>query len=152
MTEEQIKAAIESAITALKAENPPLDFSKTHERATAHRLAVHMEPLFDGWNVDCEYDRDELIKKILDGIRECTGNATDAIFPDIIVHKRGLVGTKNNLLVIELKKDSAEDPCDKRKLELLTSQDGHYQYQLGLYINIDSGTFTRTWYKDGQKS
>ena len=37
-----------------------------------------------------------------------------------------------------------EDPCDRRKLELLTEPRGHYQYQLGLYINVDGGNFTCT--------
>ena len=27
------------------------------ERALTHRLAVHVEWQFDGWDVDCDYDR-----------------------------------------------------------------------------------------------
>jgi hypothetical protein len=33
----------------------------------------------------------------------------------------------------------------------MTDPDEYYQYQLGLYINVDSGKFTCTWYKDGQQ-
>ncbi len=32
----------------------------------------------------------------------------------------------------------------------LTGPGGRYRYQLGLYINISGGEFTRTWYKDGR--
>lgn len=153
MTEDQVRAAIQSAVDAVRNETRPLDYERAHERTIAQRLAVHMEPHFDReWNVDCEYDRDGQLKKTLEGIKGCNSKkATDEILPDIIVHHRESEGRANNLLVIELKKDAREDPCDRRKLELLTSPRGHYQYQLGLYINIDRGDFTCTWYKDGQK-
>ena len=78
------------------------------------------------------------------------GRKTDTIVPDIIVHHRGSEGRLHNLLVIELKKDAAEDACDRKKLELLTRPDGHYAYQLGLYINIDGGKFACTWYENGR--
>ena len=137
MTEEQIKAAIQQAIEKLKAESPPEFFGAVHERATAHRLATHMEPLFTGWNIDCEYDRDGQMEKLLLGIKGCNSKKkSNKILPDIIVHHRVKQGSAHNLLVIELKKDATEDVCDKKKLELLTAN-GHYQYQLGLYINID---------------
>jgi hypothetical protein len=111
-----------------------------------------MEPHFrQEWNVDCEYDRDGQLKKTLEGIKGCDGKKeTDAILPDIIVHHREEPGRAHNLLVIELKKDAKEDRCDRRKLELLTDPRGHYQYQLGLYVNVDGGKFTCTWYRDGQ--
>ena len=152
MTNEQVRAAVRAAIECLQGETPPLEFRDVHERSTAYRLAVHMEPHFGGtWNVDCEYDRDGQVRKTLEGITQCDGRKTDAIVPDIIVHHRGYEGRFHNLLVIELKKDAAEDPCDRKKLELLTRTDGHYGYQLGLYINIDGGRCTCTWYKDGQR-
>jgi hypothetical protein len=152
MTDNQIKNAIQTAIKALKAESPILDYASVHERSTAHRLAVHMEVLFNGWNVDCEYDRDGQREKFLLGIKDCNNKKkTDKILPDIIVHRREKSGLENNLLVIELKKDATEDPCDKKKLELLTKVNGYYQYQLGLYININNGAFICTWYKNGEK-
>ena len=152
MEDEQIRNAIHSAIRKLVAENPLLEFGIVHERSTAHRLAVQMEPEFGGWNVDCEYDRDGHIRKVLDGVRECrTARRTDDIIPDIIVHHRLRRGREHNLLVVELKKDAALDPCDDVKLGLMTRPEGEYQYQLGLYINIDGGTFACTWYKDGAR-
>lgn len=149
MTDDEVFAAIASAIGALKEELPPLAFGRVHERSVAHRLAVQMEPLFAGWNIDCEYDRDGLLKKLLDGIRECDGRSTTIIYPDIIVHHRNSTGRENNLLTIELKQDDRENFCDRTKLELMTRPVGHYQYQLGLYVNINGGNFVLTWYKDG---
>lgn len=132
--------------------DPPLNF-QAHERSTAHRLAAHMEPHFRAeWNVDCEYDRDGQLRKTLEGIAHCNARKkTDDILPDIIVHHRSGEGRAHNLLVIELKKNDKADICDQKKLELLTRPGGHYQYQLGLYINIAGGRFTRTWYKDGER-
>ena len=69
MKDEQVMAAVQAAINSLRRERPQLECEIVHERTTAHRLAVHMEPHFPGWNVDCEYDRDASLKKFLDGIR-----------------------------------------------------------------------------------
>lgn len=153
MIDEQVQAAVQTAIGRVKGETPPLNFQAAHERSTAHRLAVHMEPHFrPEWNVDCEYDRDGQVRKTLEGIAHCNAQKeTDDILPDIIVHHRTGEGRAHNLLVIELKKAAAVDVCDQRKLELLTHPGGHYQYQLGLYINIDDGRFACTWYKDGKR-
>jgi hypothetical protein len=150
MTDYQVQVGVATAIESVKAENPALDFEGVHERSTAHRLAVQLEPHFNTWNVDCEYDRDGQLRKSLLGIAQCNSRkATDEILPDIIVHHRQGEGRDHNLLVVELKKYAEEDACDKRKLELLTAPNGHYQYQIGLYINIDAGRFGCTWYKDG---
>lgn len=152
MTEEQVKSAMSSAIKELKQEPRPLDFERVHERSTAQRLAVHMVPLFAGWDVDCEYDRDGRKKKSLRGIVKCDPHReTNTIFPDILVHHRGENGGVHNLLVIELKKDNPEDPSDHMKLKLLTKPRSHYAYQYGLYINIDGGKFDLRWYRNGQQ-
>lgn len=75
----------------------------------------------------------------------------DAILPDIIVHHRGLKGRKNNLLVIEMKKDAVADPCDKKKVELFATATDPYQYQLGsihqcawrrIYMHVVQGRLT----------
>jgi hypothetical protein len=150
MTFEEIRARIAVAINMLLEETPPLAVAVVHERSTAHRLAVHMEASFPGWNIDCEYDRDGLMRKELVNIHECDGRATDRILPDLIVHHRESHRREHNLLVIELKKDAWEDACDTAKLRGLTDQTGEYQYQFGLYLNIDNGHFLCTWYENGQ--
>ena len=152
MTTQEVREGVQKAIFGVQAEVPLLDFKAVHERSTAHRLAVHLESVFRGWNVDCEYDRDGQIRKYLLGKAQCDSQSqSDAIVPDIIVHHRRGLGREHNLLVIEMKKNAAEDACDQSKLKLLTAQTGRYQYQLGLYINVDGGKFTCTWYKNGEK-
>jgi hypothetical protein len=153
MTDDQVQNGVAIAIESLKGEAPALDFQSVHERSTAHRLAVQLEPHFKTWNVDCEYDRDGQLQKSLMGIAQCNSRkATDGILPDIIVHHRRGQGQDHNLLVVEHKKNEEEDTCDKRKLELLTAPSRRYQDQVGLYINIDGGRFACTWYKDGARS
>ena len=149
VTDEEVRRAVREAINHLRREHPPLALELVHERSTAHRLAVHLEPFFETWNVDCEYDRDGQLRKALSGIEQCGHRTTENILPDIIVHHRLAEGRANNLLVIEIKKHVAQDVCDRMKLELLTSPTGHYRYQLGLYININRGEFECTWFKDG---
>lgn len=149
-TFEKMREAMRRTIESVKRETPPLNFQLAAERATAHRVAHHMEKEFAGWNVDCEYDRDGQTKKALMGIKGCVeAKATDEIIPDIIIHRREAQGRENNLLVVELKKSSADDSCDREKLERLTSATGHYQYQFGLYVNIASGRFDCRWFIDG---
>lgn len=150
MTNKDIVKHIVSAIALVKAEERPLQ-SDVHERSVAHRLAVHMEDLFPGWDVDCEYNKHYMLHKTLEGIKECDKQRkTNRIFPDIIVHKRTNGShVEENLLVIEMKRDDECDLCDKMKLELFTKSDGQYKYQLGLYIDIRGGQFARTWYRNG---
>lgn len=150
MEDKDIVHNVCEAIKMLKREERPLQ-KDVHERSFAHRLAVHMESLFEGWDIDCEYNKHGLLKKKLEGIRACDKQRkTNRIFPDIIVHKRTNESpVEENLLAIELKHDDECDACDKLKLMLLTKQDGQFNYGLGLYINIKNLEFVRTWYKEG---
>ena len=151
MEDEDIRKVVEDAIAALQGEEPPLDFHIVHERSTAHRLAMHLEPHFPGWNIDCEYDRYGDVKKLLEGVRVCDEQRkTDRIFPDVIVHHRTQHGIGHNLLVIEMKKDAERDRCDFAKLQGMTDLQGAFCYQLGLYINFNQGHFDRTWFKAGE--
>lgn len=153
MTDKKIIEKVAKAISQLQIENSPLQIGAS-ERSFAHRLAVHMEKYFDGWNIDCEYNRQGDIPKKLEGVQECnTERTTDLIYPDIIVHYRtndNAPKDGENLLVVEMKHCTPEDPCDKRKLELFTDPKEEYRYQLGLYINMtQNGKFNKTWYKNG---
>jgi hypothetical protein len=113
-------------------------------------LAVHMEAELPWWNIDCEYDRYGEVQKLLEGIRECDERRkTDRILPDIIIHRRGGNEPGDNLLVVELKKDVAEDHRDFEKLRGMTDQGGTFRYRLGLYININHGRFDCAWFKNG---
>jgi hypothetical protein len=150
MNDEEIMRAVIKAIGLLRNEQPSLEFNVVHERSTAHRLAVQMEPFFPAWNVDCEYDRHGQVRKLLAGIRACNERrATERILPDIVVHHRGNTGPEHNLLVVEIKKDASADPCDLEKLRRMTQPRGSFGYRLGLYINLNQGRFDCNWFKNG---
>jgi hypothetical protein len=75
------------------------------ERTLTHRLAVHLEKQFAGWDVDCDYNR--LGERTL-RLPKATIVSTDdalgkSVYPDIIVHQREI---PNNLLAIEVRKKS----------------------------------------------
>lgn len=121
-----------------------------HERSIAHKLAEYLQDEFPDWHVDCEYNRKGRDEKLLEGIHECIEQRrTDRIFPDIIAHIRN---TNKNLLVIEIKPNLNSDPCDIKKLEVLTAPDNGYEYLLGLYIRFDRlNNPALEWFKDGEK-
>ncbi len=77
-----------------------------NERSISHRLASHLQRRLEGWDVDCEDNRNHDDPKTLPLPRETVdSDDTEArtVFPDIIVHRRG---SDENLLVIELKKST----------------------------------------------
>jgi len=145
-----------------------------HEPTISHRLAVYMESEFPGFNVDCEYDGNidaENGKKYINILKDkakelgLLKEGEDEqeflyryIIPDIIVHKRGLNGSDNNLLVIEVKKSSNLDngDWDTEKLSRFTSPvyENNFNYQYGLFIRFTVGKmpdFSIQWYQNGQK-
>jgi hypothetical protein len=144
------------------------DKAAASERAITHRLAFYLEcelrahglvsdhgPLV----VDCEYNRhkgtgkdlqtkEEGIRKIVTEARKPKQNlvADDegyyvfSIAPDIVVHQR--FTDENNLLVVEVKKESNVEPpdYDKSKLQLFTApSDGKrgYGYKNGARVLVN---------------
>lgn len=120
-----------------------------HERSMTHKLANYLEKLFNGYDVDCEYNKNTTeSKKIYDVEHKIQEIKKDteyeykdsiAVFPDIIIHKRG--NKLKNLLVIEVKKDNAIknnksklEEIDIFKLKAYTTEDLNYRY--GIYINL----------------
>ena len=120
-----------------------------HERSMTHKLANYLEKLFNGYDVDCEYNKNiSESKKIHDieseiqKIRKIEKDEyKDSVvdFPDITIHKRG--NKLKNLLVIEVKKDNAIknnksklEEIDILKLKAYTTEDLNYRY--GIYINL----------------
>jgi hypothetical protein len=75
----------------------------TNEQSITHRLAIYLESEFEGWDVDCEYNRNHDRVKTL-RLRPTPLLSDDlnaqTVYPDVIVHKRD---TDRNLLVIEAK-------------------------------------------------
>ena len=111
-------------------------------------LTKYLIPLFEGFDVDPEYNGDKLKpndRKALDIARnrmsEIGIQPNDAnnyrLTPDIIVHTRNV--NENNLVVIEIKKDSnskRNKDFDLIKLENLTIDYlvNHYNYKLGVAL------------------
>ena len=123
----EVEALVDTAVSRLLRNDGGLLIRDVAERAITNRLAYYLSELFEEWNVDCEYNRNiDTIKRLKYAI-EPGGELRDrAVFPDIIVHKRG---TTENLLVVEVKKSTNPQPddFDLRKL-------GAFREQLG-YLN-----------------
>lgn len=128
MQEEQIRDLLKYAASQLLDKDLSLFMSAVNERSISHRLAVHLIPLFDEYDVDCEYNRCGIIVKTI--------NPNKRVFPDIIVHKRNV---KNNLVVIEMKKNSSPS-SKKADIEKLTkymnTQSLEYQYAFFVDVRI----------------
>ena len=74
------------------------------ERTLTHRLAVHVEKQFSGWEVDCDYDRlgERTVRLPHGTVASTDDHLGKSIYPDIVVHQREI---PNNLLAIEVRKD-----------------------------------------------
>jgi hypothetical protein len=105
------------------------------ERTLTHRLAVHIERQFDGWDVDCDYNRlGERVLKLPHGSIISTDDGLGkSIFPDIVVHRRSI---PENLLAIEVRKEFNHQPVehDEHKLRGLTDPHVWFAYRLGVFL------------------
>jgi hypothetical protein len=105
------------------------------ERTLTHRLAVHIERQFDGWDVDCDYNRlGERVLKLPHGSIISTDDGLGkSIFPDIVVHRRSI---PENLLAIEVRKDINHQPVehDEHKLRGMTDPHVWFAYRLGVLL------------------
>jgi hypothetical protein len=106
-----------------------------NERSITHHLAIYLQQEFDCWNVDVEYNRDDHDIKRLRDLRDVP---SDAVYPDIIVHRRGT--NYDNFLVIEVKKRDGGHGLDEGKLVEFTkplTEDG-LGYRWGLHLILQS--------------
>ncbi len=129
-------------VSRLFEEDAPMLVRRANERTITALLACHLKPLFPGWNVDCEFNRDfkdaNDIKKI-DGKR---------VVPDIIIHHRCLADVKgfpdpaDHLLVIEVKHSPKNDPSsveDAKDIGKLAGFRDEHGYQSALFLKFISG-------------
>jgi hypothetical protein len=105
------------------------------ERTITHRLAVHVEKHFPGWEVDCDYDRlGERTLRLPHGtiVNDHFGRS---IYPDIVVHQRAI---PNNLLVIEVRKASNHQPLDhdQHRLRALTDPHVWLAHWIGVLLTL----------------
>ena len=107
------------------------------ERALTHRLAVHLEHQFAGWQVDCDYDRlGERTLRLPHGtIVSTDDHLGKSIYPDIVVHQREI---PNNLLAVEVRKSANHQPLDhdQHKLRALTDPHLWFAYWIGVLLTL----------------
>lgn len=113
------------------------------ERSKVHRIAHYLEnyirnnKIFNGYVVDCEYNRvkinDKIDSKRLPKEFHGDDKHNGCFMPDLIVHKRN---TNENLLYCELK-NKEESDIDKEKISLLTDGKFEIQYLIGATINFE---------------
>jgi hypothetical protein len=105
------------------------------ERTLTHRLAVHVEKQFSGWQVDCDYNRlGERTLRLPHGtIVSTDDHLGKSVYPDIVVHQREI---PNNLLAIEVRKAANHQPPehDQHKLRALTDPHLWFAYWIGVYL------------------
>ena len=128
-----MRGLIEEACVALYAAQKDLVDVCAHERTIAAHLAEYLRPLFEGWNVDTEYNREG---RKGDPKRDERGR----LFPDIIIHTRGQ-RVESNLAAIEVKGHwNGEDRrVDEEKLRRIRAEYG-YQYLFRLELNEEEAS------------
>lgn len=126
-TADEIEEALEVACHMFLLRDRWLLMSGANERSMTHKFAEYLQPIFEPWNVDCEYDRDGYDRKRMPDIlwkQKPSIEDTDAstVFPDIIIHRRG---TTENLLVLEAKKNGKDRDIDFAKLQAFKDPTSH---------------------------
>jgi hypothetical protein len=143
MERARLEAVVREAVNMLYARDAALFANDNSEWALAHRLAVYLEQLCPGWNVDCEFNRqgkEADPKAQEDGTR---------IRPDVAVHHRGRVEKAHNLLAIELKKTrSAGDHAKLAECSSAPAGERRFQYQYALAISLLP--LQMTWFENGR--
>lgn len=105
------------------------------ERTLTHRMAVHLERQFDGWEVDCDYNRlgERLLKLPHGSIVSTDDELGKSIFPDIVVHRRAV---PENLLAAEVRKATNHQPVEHEHHKLRGLTDPHlwFAYRIGVLL------------------
>jgi hypothetical protein len=176
MNNNEVQVLLEKAIQILFQTDSWLLINNLNEQSISHKLAEHLQKLFTEYNVDCEYNgnievqdnrkRINLLKEELQDLgllkskeesdveKEYTSRA---VFPDIIIHKRGT--NKDNLCIIEVKKSKStvSYDYDMTKLRYYTSSyfGNNLEYQLGAFIVFITGQenvdYKIGYFKNGQQ-
>src|ERR1700692_1133930 len=107
------------------------------ERTLTHRLAVHLEKQFPGWEVDCDYSRlgERTLRLPKGSIVSTDDHLGKSVYPDIVVHQREI---PNNLLANEVRKESNHQPPqhDQHKLRGLTDPHLWFAYGIGVLLTL----------------
>ena len=115
------------------------------ERTLTHRLAVHLEKHYPGWQVDCDYNRlGERTLRLPHGTIVSTDDTLGkSIYPDIVVHQRAI---PNNLLAIEVRKANNHQSLehDQQKLRALTDPHLWFAYGIGMILTLEKNRVSRS--------
>jgi len=113
------------------------------ERTLTHRLAVHLEQQFAGWEVDCDYNRlgERTLRLPKGSIVSTDDGIGKSVYPDIVVHQRDI---PNNLLAIEVRKATNHQPVehDQHKLRGLTDPYIWFAYRVGVLLTLGKTSVT----------
>lgn len=143
MDEAVLKQRVDRAIRRLQDHDAMLFELGVTERSITHKLGEYLQQEFLNWDVDCEYDRDTIDKKQLEGYSrsDSDSDGPSKVYPDVIVHQRKGPDDENrpsydedNLLVIEVK-TKTDSRSDITKIEAFRGELG---YRSGLFINFCS--------------
>jgi hypothetical protein len=145
MNHTELEKKVRVAIDMLYARDSALLERNTSEWSIAHRLAVYLEQVIPGWNVDCEYNRqgqERDLKKMSNGSK---------VRPDIIIHHRGVIEPAHNLLVLEIKKLETESDSGKACEYTKPPHDARrFQYQYGLALSLVPSSILN-WFRNGER-
>lgn len=113
------------------------------ERSITHKLGAYLTPLFEKYDVDCEYNRFGYEGKFVEKLKQ-------NVIPDIIIHKRG---KGNNFIAIEVKTwwNKSKVSEDKKKLIELTKSKYNYEYGIILVINKSRDKVSKVIFSKGKE-
>jgi hypothetical protein len=127
MEKQKLKSILNEALQEFITRDMYLLECNAHEQAISSKLACYLYlriPFIEneGWHVDVEYNRNgETPKELPSG---------GYFRPDIIIHRRGKNNPNriedNNLLVIEIKKNSIDEKYDIYKIKTLINSYPYY--------------------------
>lgn len=142
----EVESRVQMAIDELKERDSELLERDVNERSISHRLACYLQCHFPEWDVDCEYNRKgSSVKQLELSVEKVRTDNLEArtVYPDIIVHKRGI---KHNLLVIEMKKglDSQREDFDRQKLYAFQKK-ADYRYRYALFLRFNDREPVLQW-------
>lgn len=106
------------------------------ERSITHKFAEALQQVFEGWNVDCEYNRAGLNPKSLTTWAEAHDRKTSRVFPDIIVHRRG---GNCNVVAIEGKRSTASKKSKDADWAKLLAFKRKYDYEHAVQLTFTVG-------------
>jgi hypothetical protein len=141
--ESEIRRKVQCAIDKFLQRDSVLLEIDVNERTMTHKLAEYVQQEFQGWDVDCEYNRKIKDLKTLpqppnnfSGLDFWQDTDAKTVYPDIIVHKRK---SDENLLVIEAKKSSSGDKGDWNKAKLRAFKEEPYKYRMAFFVSFRVG-------------